>query len=88
MVNPLPSSMDTPNSQVAPPVLTPVGRLPLRSSTEDTPMRDTSPGPHNTDTLMLPHLTPQPSASLTAPPLQDQEEDMDSESKKGPESQQ
>ncbi len=64
----------TPNGQFVPPTLT--------------PMRNNTPGPRGNDTPTLPQLTPQSSASLPAPPRQDQEEDMDSEPQQGPESQQ
>ncbi len=66
--------MDTPNSHSKPPVLTPVGCLPLQPSLGGTPM--------------LPRFMPQPSASLATPPPRDQEEDMDSEPQDGLESQQ
>ncbi len=74
MVNPLPSTMDTPNSHSTPPMLTPVGRWSLQ--------------PSSGGTSMLPRLTPKPLASLGTPPPQGQEEDMDSEPQEGPESQQ
>ncbi len=74
MTNPLPSALDAPNSQVTPPLSTPVRRLPLQSPSEGTPT--------------MPRLTPPLSASLAAPPPQDQEEDIDSEPQGGPESQQ
>ena len=66
----------TPEGRAVPPILTPV--------------RNSTPGPLGTDTPVLPQLTPQPSASLAAPPRQglDQEETMDSEPQLGPESQQ
>ncbi len=64
----------TPDGQSVPPTLT--------------PMRHTTPGPHGTGTPTLPRLTPQPSASLAAPPQPDREKDMDSEPQEGPESQQ
>ena len=66
----------TPKGQSMPPALT--------------PMRGNTSGPLGTDTPTLPRLTPQASASLTAPPRheQDREEDMDSEPPHGPESQQ
>ena len=66
----------TPEGRTMPPTLTPV--------------RNSTPGPLGTDTPELPQLTPQPSASLAAPPRQglDQEETMDSEPQLGPESQQ
>ncbi len=63
-----------PNGQLVPPMLT--------------PMKDATPGLHGVGTLTLLRLTPQPSASLAAPPSQDQEENMDSEPQGGPESQQ
>ncbi len=64
----------TPDGQSMPPMLT--------------PMRNITPGPRGTGTPTLPWLMPQPSTSLAAPPRQGQEEDMDSEPQKGPESQQ
>ncbi len=66
----------TPEGRTLPPTLTPV--------------RNDAPGPLNTDTPVLPRLTPQPSASLAAPPHREpeQEETMDSEPHQGPESQQ
>ena len=75
---PDPSTMltTTPEGRTLPPTLTPV--------------RNDTLGPLNTDTPVLPRLTPQPSASLAAPPHRepDQEETMDSEPHPGPESQQ
>ncbi len=73
-LDPLSSALDTPTSQLMPPLSTPAGRLPLESPSEGTPT--------------LPRLTPQPSASLAAPPRSDREEHMDSEPQHGPESQQ
>ncbi len=66
----------TPEGHAVPPALTPV--------------RSNTPRPLGTDTPTLPQLTPQPSASLAAPPRPepDREEDMDSTPQKGPESQQ
>ncbi len=66
----------TPEGRTMPPTLTPV--------------RNNTPGLLGTDTPVLPRLTPQPSASLAAPPRRelDQEETMDSEPQPGPESQQ
>ncbi len=73
-----PSTMltTTPEGRTLPPTLTLV--------------RNDTPGLLNTDTPVLPRLTPQPSASLAAPPNRepDQEETMDSEPHLGPESQQ
>ena len=65
----------TPEGHTMPPTLTPV--------------RNHTPGPLGTGTPVLPRLTPQPSASLAAPPHQelDREETMDSEPQPGPESQ-
>ncbi len=70
-LNPLPSMLDTPTSQITPPLSARVGRLPLESPSEGTP------------TLLRP--TPQPLASLAAPPRQSEEED--TEPQEGPESQ-
>ncbi len=53
-----------------------------------TPVWGTTPGPQDAGTPTLPRLTPQPSTSLAATPPQQQEEEMDSEPQKGPESQQ
>ncbi len=55
-----------------------------------TPVRNNTPGLLGTETPVLPRLTPQPSASLAAPPHRelDREETMDSEPQPGPESQQ
>ncbi len=66
----------TPEGRAVPPTLTPV--------------RNNTPGPLGTGTPVLPRLTPQPSASLAAPPHRefDREEKMDSEHQPGPESQQ
>ena len=66
----------TPEGRAVPPILTPV--------------RNSTPGPLGTYTPVLPRLTPQPSASLAAPPCQelDREETMDSEPQRGPDSQQ
>ncbi len=66
----------TPEGHAMPPALTPV--------------RGNTTRPLGTDTPTLPRLTPQPSASLAVPPRPepDQEEDMDSTPRKGPESQQ
>ncbi len=69
-----PLMSDTPDGQSMPPTLT--------------PMKNTTSGPCSTDIPALPHLTPQPLASLAAPPRQDQEEEMDSQPQGGPESQQ
>ncbi len=75
-LDPPPSALDTLTSQLTPTLSTPTRRLPLESSSWGTPM--------------LLRLAPQPSASLAAPPRQepDLEEDMDSETQQGPESQQ
>ncbi len=66
----------TPEGHAMPPILSPV--------------RNNTPGPLGTDTPGLPRLTPQLSTSLAAPPRREpgQEETMDSEPPKGPESQQ
>ncbi len=66
----------TPEGQSMPPTLT--------------PMRNNTPGPRGMDTPTLPQLTPQASASLAAPPRLEpyQEEAMDSEPQRGPESKQ
>ncbi len=62
----------TPEGRTMPPTLTPV--------------RNNTPGQPGADTPVLPRLTPQPSASLAAPPHRglDQEETMDSEPQPGP----
>ncbi len=66
----------TPEGKAMPPALTPV--------------RSNTPRPLGTDTPTLPRLTPQPSASLAAPPRQEpnREEEMDSKPQQGPEFQQ
>ncbi len=73
---PLPSALDTPTSQLTPVLSTPIGR-----PTFESPLQSVT---------TLPRLTPQPSASLAAPPCQEpeREEEMDSEPQQGPESQQ
>ncbi len=70
----IPSSMGTPNSVSVPPALTPIGGLPPRMTDIGTPT--------------LPRLMPQRSVSLAAPPLPEQEEDMDSKPQEEPESRQ
>ncbi len=74
--DPLPSTLDTPTSQLTPILSTPSGRPPL--------------GPPLQSITTLPRSIPLASASLAAPPRQkpDREEEMDSEPQPGSESQQ
>ncbi len=76
LLDPLPSALDTPTSQLTPILATPTGRPPLEPPLQSTP------------TLL--HMATRASSNLAAPPRQesDREEDMDSEPQQGPESQQ